>query len=287
MKKFFEYIGMISLACFSFFFTEKTVNVVKEADNIMIEIKKAVEMNKTESIDAIIKEDTIIPGIYGKVVDEEKSYQKKKRVCSYQENLLVYKQQKPNIQLKNQYDKYIISGNPKKNMVSLIFLVKENDNVNKIEAIIEQKDIKVSFFIDGTWFENNNDKILSWASKNYTIGNLSYNMNYTNTSFVWMDTIIKKIGNQKVSYCYNETPNQKALEMCALNKNYTIRPTLVVDKYPLTEIKENLAPGSIIALPINETVIRELPVIIEFIKGKGYEIENLYNHLEEISEYGF
>lgn len=55
MKKFFEYIGMISLACFSFFFTEKTVNVVKEADNIMIEIKKAVEMNKTESIDAIIK----------------------------------------------------------------------------------------------------------------------------------------------------------------------------------------------------------------------------------------
>ena len=124
MKKFFEYIGMISLACFSFFFTEKTVNVVKEADNIMIEIKKAVEMNKTESIDAIIKEDTIIPGIYGKVVDEEKSYQKMKRVGSYQENLLVYKQQKPNIQLKNQYDKYIISGNPKKNMVSLIFLVK-------------------------------------------------------------------------------------------------------------------------------------------------------------------
>ena len=45
----------------------------------------------------------------------------------------------------------------------------------------------------------------------------------------------------------------------------------------------NLTSGSIIALPINQTVEKELPVIIEYIKGKGYKIENLYNHLNEAS----
>lgn len=281
MKKFFECIGMISLVFFSFFFTEKTVNVVKESDDLMIEIRKSAENHLVKSIDAKIQNDTIIPGMYGKIVDEEKSYEKMKRVGTYQQNLLVYKNVAPSISLDKKFDKYIISGNPKKKMVSLIFLVESNSEVEKIENIIEQKQIRASFFVDGDWFEQNNQKILEWVAKDYTIGNLSYHMDYTNSSFIWMDTIIKKIGNQKVSFCYNEKPNKKALQVCAMNKNYTVRPTLIVDQYPLTEVKEKLTAGSIIALPINDTVIRELPVIIEYIKGKGYKIENLYHHLEE------
>ena len=32
MKKIFEYIGILSLVCFSFFLTDKTVSVVQEID---------------------------------------------------------------------------------------------------------------------------------------------------------------------------------------------------------------------------------------------------------------
>ena len=32
MKKYFEYIGLITLVCFSFFITEQTVTVVKDSD---------------------------------------------------------------------------------------------------------------------------------------------------------------------------------------------------------------------------------------------------------------
>ena len=39
MKKYFEYIGLITLVCFSFFITEQTVTVVKEVDDIMVQIK--------------------------------------------------------------------------------------------------------------------------------------------------------------------------------------------------------------------------------------------------------
>ena len=44
MKKLFQIIGIISLMGFSFFYTEKTVSVVKEYDTIMIDIKN-VEKN--------------------------------------------------------------------------------------------------------------------------------------------------------------------------------------------------------------------------------------------------
>lgn len=281
MKKFFECIGMISLVCISFFFTEKTARVVKETDEIMVEIKKVAETHVNKSVDAVIKEDTIIPGIYGGVVDEGKSYEKMKRVGSYQENLLVYKKIAPSISIEKNFDKYIISGNPQKNMVTLLFLVKSNDDPTKIENILKQKEVKASFFVDGNWFENHNNKIYEWIGKEYTVGNLSYNMDYTNSSFVWMDTIIKRVGNQHAGFCYNESPNKEALKICAMNKNYTVRPNIVVSKSPLSEVKENLKPGSIIALPINQAVEKELPIMIEYIKGKGYKLENLYDHLEE------
>ena len=43
-----------------------------------------------------------------------------------------------------------------------------------------------------------------------------------------------------------------------------------------------LSAGSIIALPVNDVVEKELPVIINFIQGKGYVIDNLYYHLNEL-----
>ncbi len=278
MKKFFECIGMITLVCFSFFVTEKTAGVVKEMDDIMIEIKKSEKKHQVDSINAVIENDTIIPGIYGKRVDQKKSYDKMKRVGSYQESLLVYKNEKPKISAENQYDKYIISGNPKKNMVSLIFLVNDNNNIEKIEEIIKQKNIKANFFVNKDWFEKNNTKALELIEEEHIIGNL----NMEEETFTWMDTMIKNLGKQKEGFCYNIQQNKKDLQICSRKKNYTIIPNIVVQTNPLSEIKKSLSAGSIIALPVNDVVEKELPVIINFIQGKGYVIDNLYYHLNEL-----
>ena len=40
MRRFFEILGFLSLVCFSFFYTEKTIDVVKEVDDIMITLKE-------------------------------------------------------------------------------------------------------------------------------------------------------------------------------------------------------------------------------------------------------
>ena len=74
MKKFFESLGLITLVCFIFFYTEKNTSVVKELDDIMIKIKEVSPNYATKVIDAIIEGDTIIPGISGKEVDINTSY---------------------------------------------------------------------------------------------------------------------------------------------------------------------------------------------------------------------
>ena len=112
MKKYFEVIGFIFLAIFSFYFTSKTSTVIKNTDDIMIKIKENMNNMKTNSVDAIIEDDTIIPGISGMEVDISKSYDAMKKIGTYKDNLLVYKKIKPNISVSNIYNKYIVSGNP-------------------------------------------------------------------------------------------------------------------------------------------------------------------------------
>ena len=95
-----------------------------------------------------------------------------------------------------------------------------------------------------------------------------------------MDTIIKKIGKQENSYCY-KTDNKKDLENCALQKDYTISPTIEIDDYPLINVKNNLKAGNIISFKINNNLIKELDLIIKYIESKDLEIVNLETLLEE------
>lgn len=284
MKKIFEAIGLLSLVCISFLYTEKTVNVVKEYDDIMIAIKNENENYKVEAKDATIVDDTIIPGIKGKEVNINSSYNKMKRYGKFNSNLLVYNEVVPKVTINDYFDKYIIAGNTEKNMVSLIFLVEESDSIDSILKILNEKGIKGNFFVDGNWLEENNEQLVQLIEEGHNVGNLSYHRDYNNSSFAWMDTFIKKVGKQTVGYCYNEVADLTALKLCALSKNYTIRPNIIVKNYPLKEIKEQVAAGSIISLPVNQTVEKELPTILSYLMSKGYKIENLEIHLSESME---
>lgn len=95
-----------------------------------------------------------------------------------------------------------------------------------------------------------------------------------------LDTIIKKIGKQKEGYCYAEIENESNLQICSLNKNYTIKPIFINENYT-KNLKENLKPGAIISFEINDNLKKELPIIINYILSKGYKIDNLNNLLSE------
>ena len=281
MKKSFQVIGMISLICLSFIYTEKTVNVVKEVDEIMIQIKKENSKYEQEPVDAIIKGDTITPGLNGKKINENTSYTNMKRIGSYNPNLLDYQMITPKISIKRIYDKYVVGGNSKKNIVSLMFIVQSSDNIDNILNILKNKKVNANFFISSSWLEDNNNKLSEIIALGHNVGNLGNNMDYKHSDFVWMDTIIKKVGKQKTGYCYNEEKDDEALKICAMHKNYTIRPTITISTYPSVEIKESIKNGSIISLPINGVVEQEISTIINFIQSKGYKIDTLNNLLKE------
>ena len=279
MKKLFQIIGFISLIGFSFFYTEKTISVVKEYDDIMINIKSVSNKYQKDYIDASIVGNKIIPGVSGVKVDLNRSYSKMKRYGSFEESLIVLKKVNPSISLEKNKHKYIISGNQNKKMVSLIFLVDVNSNIDNIIKILDKKGVKGNFFVDGKWLEKNSNLIPILIRENHVIGNLSYNNDYLDSSFVWMETIIEKIGKQSVGYCYTEVENKDIIDTCKLNDNYTIMPSIVVKNSPYMEVRENLKSGSIISFKINSRLEEELPIIINFIKSRGYKIENLNEHL--------
>lgn len=281
MKNFFQAIGIISLLCFSFIYTEKTVTVVKEFDDIMIQIKQENESYKVLAEDAVVTLDTIVPGISGSEIDIDKSYSKMKRYGKYNEKLLEYKSVLPNISLSNNIDKYVIGGNKNKKMVSLLFLVDNNDSVDDILNTLSEKNMKATFFVDGNWVEKNNDTLIQIINEGHEIGNLGYNYSYTSSSFSWLDSKIKKVSGQKYGYCYDEQSNKQTLSICSMNNNYTIRPTLVVNDNPTISIRENLVSGSFVSLLVSNEVAKELPVILNFIYSKGFVVATLSTHLEE------
>lgn len=260
MKKLFQIIGIISLMGISFFYTEKTINVVKEYDDIMINIKNNRKYNK-KYMNAIVDKDTIIPGRSGIEINIDKSYSRMKRYGKYNESLIVLKKIKPKISINNN-KKYIISGNKYIKNISLIFIV--NDDIDDIINILDNKKIKGNFFVNTNWLEKNTNLIPLLIREKHIVGLYDY------SNYEWSRNIIKKIGKQKYDYCYADKRNSKILNKC----DYTFIPSMNINKnfYEKTKLLQN---GSIISYNVNKQLIEELPIIINYIKSKGYNIVSL------------
>lgn len=278
MKKIFQIIGLISLTCFSFFLTERTALVVSDMDEIMIQIKNEKDKFSTEPIDSIIEDNTIIPGVNGRKVNINKSYKNMKINGFYHENLYVYDYTKPKVSLTDNKDKYIIKGNPSKRVVSLIFKVNMNDDIDSILDIINNYNIKSTFFVEELWFENNKEKINEMIRDGHNIGILTND--YTTSNFELINITLKDM-NHKNNYCYQEEENKTNIDICKIKGNYTIMPTLISSTTPLSDIKGKLESGSLLSLKINSQVKKELSTIIIYIKSKGYKITNLDENILE------
>ena len=275
----FQIIGLIGLICFSFFITEKTSIVVSDLDDIMIEIKANYKKYKTDSKDATIENNTIIPGIRAKEVNIKKSYKNMKTNGYYSDKLFIYDYKNPKVSLSDNIDKYIVKGNTNKRMVSLIFKVTNDANIDDILNIINNYNIKVTFFMDIQYFKSNNELIQKLINTGHNIGIITDD--YSKPEYEWIDMVIKKINKQEHGFCYNIDNNKRNLDACIHKNNYTISPLEISDLEPLVDIKKNIEAGSILSLNINSRVRKELSTIIIYIKSKGYNLDNLENHLLE------
>ncbi len=281
MKQSFQILGIITLLVGSFIYNERVGIVSKLNDDLLTEIKEKQDDYKQKPIEAIIKDNTIIPGVNGKTIDIKNTYNKMRQVGYFEEKLLVYKPLKVKNELKDNKDKYIVSGNRTKKNLALIFKVDDKTNINKIISVLEKTKTKATFFIDSTFLEKNHNLVIDLIEKGHTIGNLSNKEDYTHPDFTWMKTIIKSTGKQKYNYCYTKTKNKEVLNNCKMNNSYTIIPTAIIKDRPFINTKNNIDKGALILIETSSQLDNELENIITYIISKGYQIINLEKELKE------
>ena len=115
-----KYILAGILIVLSFYITDKSMIYIRSKNPIMQEIISKQDDYKVEAVNAIINDNTIIPGINGKEVDVNKTFNKMDDLGYFNDLYIIYSYSAPNLSLNDNKDKIIIKGNEQKNMVALI-----------------------------------------------------------------------------------------------------------------------------------------------------------------------
>lgn len=270
--KLIKIIGLFVLFCFTFFFTEKVINVTQEQDEIMIKIKEIAPSKNIPATNAIINEDTIIPGNTGKYIDILESYKSMKKISYYNESLLIYKDVYPEVSIYNNYNLYLTSGNTKEKKVSLIYILNNDKTLDNILNIINKNNTPINFFIDST-FLNNNISIIE-KIKNNNIYNYGSNGKYTKDNLIIANNIINNKSNNTSNLCLFLNKNNESLNNCANNKMLSLIPS---KNTTYQDIKNNLHNGDLLLI----TNTQELSSIIDYIQSKGYKIVPLNDIITE------
>jgi len=279
LKKFFTFLGVMSLICFSFYYTDMAVDIVKRNDPIMKEIENVSSSYYIEPIDATLKDNSIIPGVSGIQVDIDKSYEKMKKYGSFESSLLVFSEVMPTVSTNNTYDKFIVGGNSSKQSISLIFKMYDTNYLDEILDILKTKNVKGTFFIVEDIVNNDIEVLEKIYLMGHSIEILSDN--YSNASMKKANKILKSLLNNHGKYCYTESENNQILTSCQKNKMYTIIPNIITSNFPYTQIKNKVTGGSMLSFSNNITTIRELPSIINYLNQKGYKAVMLEQLLDE------
>lgn len=276
MKTFFKLTGLLVLFFFSFFYTEKVINVITEQDEIMIKIKENEEKNNIPSTNAIIDKNTITPGLSGKEINIDKSYKEMKKLGTYNENMLVYTKVLPEVSINNNKNKYIRSGNKNFTEVSLIFKINKNTDLQKLLTLLDKNNTKANFFISYEYLEKHINEIEK--EKNIEYYNYGKNGTYNDEIILIANNIISKKSNP-ANICLTETNTNNTLKICSENEQFTIYPEII--NGTINSIKSKINNGSIISFAVTNTTLNELPLIINYINSKGYTISLLSELINE------
>lgn len=279
MKRIIKFTGLLTLILFSFFYTDKVVEVIRENDKLMIELEQVSDNYKVNAINGIISGDTIKPGINGKKVNIEKSYKQMKEKGIFDENLIKYDKIVPKINMSHNQNKYIIGGNKERNMVSIVFILDNKKYLKKVEDLSISKDVTINYFVTYDYLVDNSTNITKMTNSEFY--NYGSDGEYSPDNILFANNLISRITDNEAIYCLTKYKNEKVLNLCSENNLYTILPNIIVKSDPYSEVKKSLASGSIILMEMDNDSTTELGIIVDYIRGKGYDVVGLSKMLSE------
>lgn len=257
MKKFIKIILFSILIIVSFYFTDQTALFVQSKDPIMQSIKEYSQENNYDAVNAIINDNYITPGMYGRRINEVKSLMNMKATGVFNSLFLVNDYVKPDISLNQNMNKIIKRGNSKKQGVSFIL---ENDETTAVTYFISSK-IPVSLLVT----------------------NKTYNQNpyfeQINNDFDNYKTLEKQLNKDKINtnICVLNRTNK---DICVKNKKYLIEPSLVLNEANILSVKKNLTSGDIIMIK-SDASIDQITLLVNYIKSKGLKVIKLSELISE------
>lgn len=250
MKKFYKYFGIVAIMLFSFYYTEKIALLMRQKDPIYESIEVIKEESNIDYVNAVIKDNNIIPGVNGLKVNMEKSFQKMKSFGAFNKYYLIFDQVKPEISLEDNKDKIITKGNSKKKTVS--FVVEENE---KITNYLKENKIEASLLITSDTFKRDNYfEQINADSKNYKA----------------TEELLNSI-NQNKNICILNNYNE---ELCRKNQKYLVKPTLELNEFNVANVKPKIESGTILYIK-KGSKLEDLKLLIDQIKYKGLTIKKI------------
>ncbi|SOC40259.1 polysaccharide deacetylase family protein [Ureibacillus acetophenoni] len=145
-------------------------------DELYKKIEAYHEQFKIDPIDA--KVDRVwkaMPGYNGLGVDIKASYKNMKKSGKFDKSKVVYKEIPPNVHLEDLAPEPIYRGNPQKPMVAfLINVAWGNEYIPEILKVLNDHQIKATFFFDGSWVKKNPDLAKTIKDAEHEIGNHAY-----------------------------------------------------------------------------------------------------------------
>ena len=153
-----------------------TTSAEIKKDDLYRKIQIYSDQQEIEPIDAKI--DRVwkaIPGYNGLRINIKASYKKMKANGEFDKNKIVYEEIPPNIHLEDLESEPIYRGNPQKPMVAfLINVAWGNEYIPEILKVLNEHQIKATFFFDGSWVKKNPDLAKMIKEAGHEIGNHAY-----------------------------------------------------------------------------------------------------------------
>ena len=254
--KYFKLIGIMSLLVFSFYLTDFVTELAINSNPLMQSIKNNSKNYTCTGVNATIKNNTIIPGIKGKKINEMESFLNMKDFGAFNANYLIYDYFKPEISISDNKDKIIISGN--KNLRQISILLKSNMDILNF---VKENNIKYSKLVTI-------DSTLDYE-ENINIENIKEN-------FVNLNTLLnKKDLNKKICIL-----NYSNIEKCKELKYFIVKPSINLNNTNFLYSINNLSNGDIILIDDNFS-LENFKIFINKINNKDLNFVYLSKIIEE------
>ncbi len=264
MKKYFEYLGLIVFALFSFYYTEKVTKIMNSKDPVMKQIKDYKSTNEVSCTEGYITSDGVVLGVSGKIVDIDESYTSMQG-SGFDESLLVFKKDECKVNLETTKDNYIIKGNEKKNSISIFIELSDMELINNIIEKTSIKSTPINIITTGKMMEENKDTFKDLSKKGYEII-------YGGTNKEDFKKYINIMNELKANkYCINVEDND-ILPMCKKENINSLKAKKIYRKDILRNTQRELKKGEFYIYKENANTLKEISATINYIDGKQIQI---------------